>query len=271
MIIRHIRLRARWNIVFTLVLAVTSGTAASLYAQPTVTFPTPLGPGIQIPFNSGQSPGEAPVDYGNSKSNFGWTYDGWAGNAINGNNALQRMVPTLQGPGALTAMGEANDWVFHFEFDYPSSSAIGSDFFMYAKAEPGYAGTDPGNSREQRMFALTYNSSDTWDFRVGNADGSGWNTAVSGLTRDGWTDVDIHYDANAGNLNFWWDGVLAGTAAPGHGRFDVDLIQLDEISGGGTTSVRNFRLGHVIPEPGSLALLGLGAMGWVLALRRRRQ
>ena len=61
MIIRHIRLRARWNIVFTLVLAVTSGTAASLYAQPTVTFPTPLGPGIQIPFNSDRALAKRPL------------------------------------------------------------------------------------------------------------------------------------------------------------------------------------------------------------------
>jgi hypothetical protein len=119
------------------------------------------------------------------------------------------------------------------------------------------------------MFALTYNSSDQWDFRVGNSDGSGWDTAASGLTRDGWTDVDIHYDAAAGNLNFWWDGVLAGTAAPGHGRFDVDLIQLDEIAGGGTTSVRNFRLGHVIPEPGSLVLL-MSSLLSLVAIRRRK-
>ena len=252
-------------------IAILSLVVSPSYAgPPAVTFPTPSGPGIQIPFNTSQSPGEAPVNYGHSKNNFGWSYDSWAGKAVNGNNALQRMVPTLPGPGALTPMGESTDWVFHFEFDY-SSSSLGSDYLTYAKAEPGFAGTDPGSSREQRIFMLTYNPSDQWGFKVGNSDGSGWETAVSGLTRDGWTDVDIHYDAAAGNLNFWWDGVLAGTAAPGHGRFDVDLIQFDEIAGGGTTSLRNFRLGHVnvIPEPGSLVLL-MSSLLSLVAIRRRK-
>lgn len=231
---------------------------------PAVTFPTPFGPGVQLPFSNNDSV----VDYGSVKTSYGWNFDGFQGTDTG--DALVRFVPTLQGPGALTAMGEADDWVYHMEFSHTGEYGA-NDFFMNAKAEPGFAGTDPGNPREQRMFAIQYNTSGQWKISVGDATGAGWVDVATSLAMDAYVDFDVHYRAADSVMDFYWDGALVATASTGHGRYDIDLIQAEEVVGSGATSVRNIRLGHVvaIPEPASVALISL-ALLCLLTLRRRR-
>ena len=243
---------------FSMMVAVTE-------AQPPVVFPTPFGPGAQLPFTNNDSV----VDYGFIKTSFGWSFDGFQG--TDGGNALVRFVPTLQGPGTLTAMGEADDWVYHMEFSH-SGDYGATDNFMNAKAEPGFAGTDPGNPREQRMFAVDYNTSGQWLVKTGDLTGNGWVNVATGLAMDAYVDFDVHYRAADGVMDFYWDGSIVGTAATGHGRYDVDLIQVEEVIGSGSTSVRNIRLGHIapaVPEPATVALLAVGMAGLVGSMRRR--
>jgi hypothetical protein len=240
-----------------------AGTAVEA-AVPSVVFPTAFGPGVQLPFSNNDSV----VDYGFVKTSFGWAFDTFQGNDLG--DALARFVPTLQGPGALTPMGEADDWVYHMEFSHVGPYGA-NDFFMNAKAEPGFAGTDPSSTREQRIFAVDYLTDGTWNLKAGDATGGGWANVATGLVMDAYVDFDVHYRADAAVMDFYWDGALVGTAPTGHGRYDIDLIQFEEVIGSGTTSVRNIRLGHIeaIPEPASVLLLALGAVG-MLATRHRR-
>ena len=258
---------SKLNIRMVVASAVCAGwlaTTAVAAPIPAVTFPTPFGPGVQLPFSSNDSV----VDYGFVKSSFGWSFDGFQGTDTG--DALARFVPTLQGPGALTAMGEANDWVYHMEFSHQGAYGA-NDFFMNAKAEPGFAGTDPGNPREQRIFAVDYLTDGTWNVKAGDNTGGGWVNVATGLAMDAYVDFDVHYRAAAGVMDFYWDGALVGTAPTGHGRYDIDLIQFEEVIGSGATSVRNIRLGHVIPipEPASVLLFAIGAIGMLTVSRRR--
>lgn len=238
---------------------------ATTEAQPPVVFPTPSGSGAQLPFTNNDSV----VDYGSIKSSFGWTFDGFQGTDTG--NALVRFVPTLQGPGALTPMGEANDWVYHMEFSHTGEYGA-TDNFMNAKAEPGFAGTSPGSTREQRIFAIDYNTSGKWLVKAGDLTGNGWVNVATGLDMDAYVDFDVHYRAAAGVMDFYWDGAIVGTAATGHGRYDIDLIQAEEVAGSGATSIRNIRLGHVIvPEPTTVVLLAAGTMSLVGSIRRRNK
>ena len=238
-----------------------AGTAVEA-AVPSVVFPTPLGPGVQLPFSDNDSV----VDYGFMKSAFGWTFDGFQG--LDTGNSLARFVPTLQGPGALTAMGQADDWVYHMEFSHQGEYGATTNF-MNAKIEPGFAGTDPGNPTELSIFAIDFATDGTWLVKVGGPAYPQFVNVATGLAMDAYVDFDVHYRAAAGVMDFYWDGALIGTAATGHGRYDMDLLQFEEVPGSGATSVRNIRLGHIslIPEPTSLVLFALGAIGMLTASR----
>ena len=233
-------------------------------AQPTVTFPTPLGPGMQIPAGHNENP----VDYGKTGFNFGWTYDTWQAYNAGSGNALIRMGPTSQGPGGHQAMQEDTDWAFHMEFSQSGGYPNSGDFFMYSKHSPPDLG-ETSDGREDRMFAISYGThADSWGILVGNASG-GWDSVVSGLTMDSYVDFDVHYKSGPKELDFYWDGSVVGTASTGHGRYDIDFLQVEELQQTGSTKIRNFRLGHIIPEPSSVLLVGLGAIGLVTGLRRR--
>jgi hypothetical protein len=244
--------------------------AVAAVAQPMVVFPTPAGPGIQIPAHTPTN--ENPIDYGLTGTNFGWGYDSFQAFNSGVGRALIRMAPTLQGPGAFQAMGEADDWVFHMELRQQGAYPAGGDFMAFAKHVPSDIG-QPSDGREDRMFALAYgNNPNSWSMLVGNNSG-GWTTVASNLSmvNEEYADFDVHYRAADGVMDLYWEGSLAATAATGHGRYDVDFIQVEDVAGGGTTSIRNFRLGHitVVPEPGTTALLAIGAAGLIGSIRRR--
>lgn len=233
----------------------------------TVDFPTPVGPGIQTPLKDNENP----VDYGWTGSNNGWVYDGWEASNLGNNAGLFRTGPTLQGPGAYTAMQEDVDYGFHIEFMLSGAAPTSSDTLLFTKHSPPDIG-QPGDGREDRMFLVSYGTTvDSFKIRVGDNAGS-WFDVATGLSAPLGEpiDFDVTYDSSTPQFEFYWDGVPVGTAQTGHGRYDLDALQIEGIKtanpSGPITSIRNLRLGH-IPEPGTLALLAMG--GLIVALRRR--
>ena len=215
-----------------------------------VDFPTPVGPGIQLPFNNVSQ--EFPVDYGKKITSYGWSFTSWAGESIGSADSLLRIAPTLTNDQTVvTGMQEDVDWVFHAEYLHTEPYPAGSDFVMFAKYE-----VFPGDGREDRMFGLQHGAdANSWSYRVGDASG-GWDTVASGLTMSETVDIDIHYRAATKELDFYWDGVFVGSGETGHGRYDVTFIQFDDIPGEGSDVWRNFRLGHVNSPPGAFVELG---------------
>ena len=255
------------------VVTILSFSVASAEAQPPmVTFPLPAGSaGNQTPLFTPTN--ENPVDYGLTGFNFGWTYDSFQGFNAGGGNALIRMAPTLQGPGAFQAMSETKQWVFHFEFRVQGAYP-GPDAFLFSKHSPPDIG-QPSDGREDRMFGIWHTGDpNSWQIRVGDNSG-GWNTVASNLqmVNEEYVDFDVHYKPGSG-FDFYWEGnLVAANETTGHGRYDLDFWQIEEVpTGSGTiTSIRNVRLGEIIPEPGSVVLLTAGLIALGATSRRRKR
>jgi hypothetical protein len=243
--------------------------SAPVWAQPPmVFFPTAVGPGNQTPLNDGSvNPGnfENPIDYGLTGHNAGWAYDSFQGSNLGNQNAIIRMAPTLQGPGAFTAMLEDEDYIFHFEFQLSTAAPSASDILLFSKHSPPDIG-QPSDGREDRMFSIWYVSGSVSNFsvRVGNA-GVGWSIVAENLVAPlgEYIDFDVHYRSTTKEFDFYWESAYLGSAETGHGRYDLDFIQVESIknaSGGGSdprTSIRNVRLGHIV---GSIGLVQLSTV-----------
>jgi len=233
--------------------------AAPVWAQPPmVFFPTAVGPGNQTPLFTPTN--ENPVDYGLTGFNAGWAYDSFQGSNLGNQNATIRMGPTLQGPGAFAAMLEDEDYIFHFEFQLSTAAPSSSDILLFSKHSPPDLG-QPSDGREDRMFSIWYENGSVSNFsvRVGNASG-GWNIVAENLVAPlgEYIDFDIHYRSTTKEFDFYWESAYLGSAETGHGRYDLDFIQVESIknaAGGGSdprTSIRNVRLGHIV---GSIGLI----------------
>ena len=219
-------------------------TAATAMAQspPSVVFPTPIGPGLQLPFGND----DLTVDYGVREFAAGFAFDTWSGTAVSP-GAFARYSPSLSNDtGTVTAMLESIDWAFHFEH-YHSGPYGPPDNALFSKHEKS-------GGREDRMFKISHGvDSNSWSVSVGDAVG-GWDDVATGLVMDGWVDIDIHFRAATRELDFYWDGTFVGSGETGHGRYDVDFLQFEPHKSGGvlvgSDSFRNFRLGHVGNAPG---------------------
>lgn len=124
-----------------------------------------------------------------------------------------------------------------------------------------YAGSIPNNAWTRLVFSVNMTAGGTtWKFY---ADGSLQNTATTGSTIDGgpalycWNDGDT--DSDAVDLLADNDGESVPKQLSQAAFFDRVLTD-EEVAGLGP-------VGSVVPEPATLAILGLG----VLAMRRRRK
>jgi len=240
-------------------------THAAFAQAPEVVFPTPIGPGLQVPFNS--SDDGNPTDYGVKHFLAGVNFDadlGW----MSISNAFFRYCTSPQGDTSnAAAMLESNDWVFHVEYLHTGNyNPAGGDIMLFSKHEFT-------SGREDRMFSFFGVASTNWEIRVGDNAG-GWNTVVSGLPMTNASpdliNIDVHYRASVPTFDFYWDDVFVGSAQTGHGRYDLDFIQVEPIKHGlpegfptaGVDRFRNWRVGHVlsaveltpVTEPQTVAL-----------------
>lgn len=227
---------------------------ASVWAVPVAEY-DPGYPGLRIDFTNDVYPGPGDNGYGYMTSKSGWGHDGWAGWAAA--TALGRMETTMLNAGNnKTSMKEDQDWIF--SATYSHSGDMTSEFVIFGKH-------DDDGSREDRMYAVTQDpGSGTYGFVIGNAS-DGWDTVASGLVLAEWQDITIHYKVGLG-LDYYWGATLVATnQTTGHGRYDVDFMQI-EWTKAGTDRWRAFKIGQV-PEPATMILLGIGALGLV---RRRK-
>jgi hypothetical protein len=121
--------------------------------------------------------------------------------------------------------------------------------------------------------------SQTYGFRTRYNDANALGTINTGVSRKaGFTKLAIDVDAYAdgGAVRFYIDDVLVGSsfrAGANAGLGGLSPVNLQYVRiGNNSKSYENFWYDdvQVVPEPGSAALLGLGAAGLGLARRRRR-
>ena len=103
------------------------------------------------------------------------------------------------------------------------------------------------------------------------------------LTRDAWHNVYFVFDFTSQTYNFWLDSVQLGSRVPfcgdngpcGGAHIASYGSSLFDTFGGGTDFgyLDNFAVSNVpqTPEPGTLALLGVGVAGLAGMLRRRQR
>ena len=195
-------------------------------------------PGLRIDFVADVYPGQGEDGYGYMTTKSGWAHDGWAGNASA--SALGRMETTMQNAGNnKTSMLETEDWIFSATYNH--TGAQSNEWPIFAKY-------DWDGSREDRMFAVTSSTGGTYGFLIGNASG-GWDTVASGLNFSAWQDITIHYKVGLGLDYYLGDTLIATNQTTGHGRYDVDFMQI-EYTKAGVDSWRAFKLVHVAPVCG---------------------
>lgn len=197
-----------------------------------VLFPTPFGPGIEVPYTEDDEPHAC----GRVLNSYGWQFDGWSAMQT-APSALGRFQPTYSGDRErVVPLFETDDWAFHVRFHHtgpyaPRIVLIGKHVI--------------DGEREDVIFALRSGTDASgFELAVGSADGE-LETVVSGLVLADWTDIDVHYRAAARELDFCWGGVKVATASTGHGRYDINFIQLEDM-GAGQNYFRNIRIGHVL-------------------------
>ena len=227
----------------------------SAYATAPVAQYDPGYPGLRIDFVADVYPGPGEDGYGYMTTKSGWTHDTWAGSASA--TALGRMETTMKDAGNVkTGMKEDQDWIFSATYNH--INAMTGEWPIFGKHDWDLV-------REDRIFALTADpGTGTYGFNVGN-DTGGWYVAASGLTFGAWQDITVHYKVGLGLDFYLGDTLVAANQATGHGRYDLDFMQI-EWTKAGTDSWRVFKVGQV-PEPMTMILLGLGG---VAMLRRKR-
>ena len=199
----------------------------------------PAYPGLRADFVADAYPGPGEDGYGYVTHKTGWAHDGWAGwtNTI---GAFARFETTMQNQATKTSMLETEDWIFSATYDHTGSQT--SEFVIFAKY-------DWDGAREDRMFAISQDpGSGTYGFLIGNASG-GWDTVASGLTFSAWQDITIHYKVGLGMDYYLGDTLVATNQTTGHGRYDVNFLQI-EWTKAGVDYWRAFKLAHVVPVCG---------------------
>ena len=209
--------------------------ATSVWGEPTAVF-SDQGPGVNAPFTHNQYT----VDYGKVIDSYGWVWDTWSGKC-SGPSSLQRYGTTMSGSTTQTAMREDMDWVLSLTF---------SQTVAYNNETPFFIKHDDDGLREDRVFKFSNVGSATnlWNLDVGN-DSGGWYTAVAGVVFDEWQDITVHYKVGLG-LDIYLGSVLvASNQETGHGRYDVDFLQMEYLRAG-TTAFRVIKLAQLAKECG---------------------
>jgi len=203
-------------------------------------------PGLLVDFNTDGDSNPA-GGWGVTVSGNGFAVGGGVATNI-GDSATLRYQTSVPGSTNVVALSDTNDWAFSMRWD--------SDFTGEASTVFGLGAP---NDQDIAMFIGT---GDPGKYRLLAGDGSDTYVQIGGvfLVDPGEMHIlTLQYDATAGLLNFWIDGMLARTNFPSRkGFYNLEFIQ---VRGGSPKTSRDIfddvRAGSIESVLGEIAFLSI--------------
>ena len=170
----------------------------------------------------------------------GWTTDGIAARTLDGAGLARvaRYRPSVEGQGIPAAMPVDQDWVAKIVYKH-TGAYDNQQVPFFLKHEDD----------EKRIVALFNDGGDNWSLGVGNA-GGGWDIAAAGLQLDVyWNTFLFHYKSATQTIDIYHNNrLLAADRTAGHGRYDVNYVQLEYV-GAGRDWFGEVRIGRAAAAP----------------------
>jgi len=219
-------------------------------------------PGLRLPFaNNGD-----PDVWGDVIQLGGYTFDTFSGTATS-TGAIARYGTTFDGAGNtsngatnITSMSELQDWVFAITLSHTGSEFNDQSFV---------AKTKEGTANEVRLLDLLNNGANSYTLRAGNNTLANLGALDTGA--EFFHDIVVHFKADGlggGVYDAYLNGTQVGfnvvSTSTDH---EIDFLQLNTYAGS-VDKWRQIRIGQVVPEPASAALIGLA--GLMMTRRSKR-
>ncbi len=176
----------------------------------------------------------------------------------------------------LGAASPANDTVSLPSYVSSYSYGSGAQQYVWATGDPATTTKDlqdPANPTGPRNAATAFNGTD-WSMTLNLSHAEHFNLAVYALDYDNFNgrDITVSVGSDSARIN-GSNGYLTGAYAvfdvnAGAGPLTIDIHQ--NAGGGSNSTISGVFFTAYTPEPSALALGSLGALGLLVAVRRRR-